>query len=207
MEPTYNFNSLWRAFSHTGQETLQLSVFQGNVSMALFRRGTESRRPVAKLGLSVAGLLQMQDILKTLIDSPPDTRMPFSSITFDRETRKYDIASTFVFFKDDKRCYGVEISNKMNPNPVKIMFKCANTFSTGSESMTEEQKSLFGIRELLAWFQHCMDAILLSRWNMENPAKQRQNGGNQQRGGYQRNNGGGSHDPYSKASEDDTLFS
>lgn len=204
MEPTYNFNALWKAYSQTGNETLQLSVYQGTASLVMFRKGSESRRPVVKMSLGLSSIIKLADILKILLDAQPDTRAPFVQMNFNKETRTHEPATNFVFFKDDKRCYGVEISNKLNPVPVKIMFKCPNTFSTGSEAMTDEQKSVLGVRELITWLENMVTALFLSRWNVESMnQKPKPNG---QNGGYQRRSG--SQDPYSGAAAgSDDIFS
>lgn len=204
-ENQYNFNSLWRAFSQTGNETLQISVYQGAASFVMFRRGTESKRPVVKMGISLAAIIKLVELLKSLMDAPPDTRSPFVQLQFNKESRVYEQATNFVFFKDEKRCYGLEVSNKLNPNPVKIMFKSPSTFSTGSESMNDEQKSLLGLKELIFLLEKQLpQAVLLSRFNME-PRQQRQGGyGNRGgKGGYRSK--GGAKDPYGGA-EDDNVF-
>ena len=204
---TYNFNGLWKAFSSTGNETLSLSVYQGAASLVMFRRGTDSKRPVAKMSLGGAAVIKLKDILKSLMDAQPDTRAPFVQLIFNKESRNYEQATNFVFFKDDKRCFGVEVSNKLNPTPVKIMFKCANTFSTGAESMTDEQKSILALRELIQILEvEIPQAMLLSRFNMELPQR-RGYGKNGGKGGY-RNSGGGSKDPYagSESGGDENIF-
>lgn len=201
----YNFNGLWKGYSQTGNETLSISVYMGNASITMFRKGSDSRQPVVKMNLSMAAIIKLNDIIKQLIDAQPDTRSPFVQMTFNKESRNYEQATNFVFFKDERRCFGVEISNKLNPTPVKIMFKCASTFSTGAESLTEEQKSLLGIREFLKTLELLPITLLLSKFNYEAP---------QRRGGYGKNKGGGggnyrsqSRDPYgASGSEEDNVF-
>lgn len=202
---TYNFNKLWSGYSQTGNETLNLSVYQGMASLVMFRKNSESKRPVVKMTLGGAAVIKLRDILRNLMDAQPDTRLPFVQMTFNKESRTYEQATNFVFFKDEKRCYGIEISNKLNPTPVKVMFKCPTTFSTGAESMTEEQKSVLGLREFLEVMTTLPIALLLSRFNLE-PIQRKSYG--KGKGG----NGGGyrsqSRDPYgsSGGSEEDNVF-
>lgn len=201
-EMTFNLNGIWKCFSQTGNETLSLSVYQGNPSLVMFRRGTESNRPVVKMTLSAAACIKLVQLLKKLMDSQPDTRSPFTQMTFNKESRQYEQATNFVFYKDDKRCYGVEITNKLNPTPTRFVFKCASTFSTGAESMTDEQKSNLAMLELIQVFENMPMFTIASRFNMEPP----------QRGGRSKKSGGGnyrqqSRDPYgSSGSESDNVF-
>lgn len=165
---SYNLNRLWSSFSVNGNETLSLSVFQSNASVVMFKKGSDSRRPVVKMNLSLAACIKIADILRSLLDSQPETRMPFVQMRFNRDTRSYEQETSFVFFKDEKKCYGIEISSKLLPAPAKIMFKCSSTFSTGSETMTDEQKSVLGVREFIMILTNQIPtAMLLSRWNME----------------------------------------
>lgn len=186
----YNLNALWKAFSTTSNETLTLSVFQGRASLVMFKKGTESRRPIVKFNLSLAACLKMVDIMKSLIDAQPETRVPFVQMSYNNESRSYEQATSFVFYKDDKRCYGIEIANKFLTTPVKILFKIPNTFTFSGDSMSEEQKSLLGVREFIVVLQDQIpQALLLSRYGMENL-----NGGNGggRRGGNRNNATGGS---------------
>lgn len=201
-EMTFNLNGIWKCFSQTGNETLSLSVYNGNASIVMFRRGTESNRPVVKMSLSPAACIKLIQILKKLMESQPDTRSPFTQMTFNKESRQYEQATNFVFYKDDKRCYGIEVSNKLNPTPTRFVLKCASTFSTGAESMTDEQKSHLAMLELIQVFEKMPDYVIASRFNMEPP----------QRGGRGKKGGGGgyrqqSRDPYgSSGSESDNVF-
>jgi hypothetical protein len=99
---------------------------------------------------------------------------------FDKETRVYKPKTNFVFFKDEKRCYGVEISSKFITTPAKFVFKAPATFTTGTEPLTDEKKSLLAVKALDQLFGTVLPmANLLSRLNMEPPAqRQRYTGGN-----------------------------
>lgn len=209
----FNTNGLWKAFSQTGNETLSISLYQGAASIVMFKKGSESRRPVVKMTLSIAACLKITDILKTLLDAQPESRQPFVQMAFNKENRTYEQTTSFVFFKDDKRCYGIEISNKFIPTPIKIMFRCPSTFASGSEPLTDEQKSILAVREFMTILTDQIPvAMLLSRFNMD-PLPQRGGngggGGGQRSGGgnYQRRDNGGSRDPYgSSGSEEDSIF-
>lgn len=207
----YNFNGIYRLFSVTGNETLSISVYQGAASMVVFKKGTESRRPVVKMSLGDATILKLVDILTNLMDASPETRMPFLQMTFNRETRAYEQTTSFVFFKDERRCYGVEVSNRAIPTPIKFIFKCPSTFSTGSEAMTDEQKSTLGLKEFIRVLDRKLEvATLLSRFNMD-PL---QNKGSNRNGNFNRggNQGGQQRAPYSSgggasiAGEEDSVF-
>jgi hypothetical protein len=218
MDNKYNLNSLWRAFSQTANETLSFSVYNGTASIVMFKKGSESRRPVVKMNLSVPALLMMGDILKSLLDAQPGTRLPFVQMSFNKEGRTYEQATSFVFYKDDKRTYGIEISNKFIPTPVKVPLRCSATFSRGAEPLTDEQKSQYAVRELIKLCNEQLpEAMLLSRFNMEQPTgnsngnggyRNRNGGGNnggQNRGGYQPKPEG-SKDPYANPDNDDSVF-
>lgn len=200
----YNMNGLWRVFSQTGNETLSLSVYNGSASLVVFKKGSESKRPSVKMNLSLPALALLAKILRQLKDAQPGTRSPFVQRQFDKESREYTQATSFVFFKDEKRCYGVEISNKFISTPIKIYFKAGATFSKGSEPLSDEQRSILGMDELIYWVEVGLpEAALLSRLNMElAPRGMSGNGQSRPQGGngYQRN--GGSRDPYAASNPD-----
>ena len=164
----YNLNGLWRLYSQTGNETLSLSVYNTTASIVVFKKGTESRKPSVKLNLSLPALHLISNLLKLLKDAQPNTRQPFVSQKFDKDSREYRADTSFIFFKDDKRCYGIEISNKFIPTPIKFIFRAPATFSKGSEPLSDEQKSLLGLEEFLYWVEVGLpQAMLLGRFNMD----------------------------------------
>lgn len=196
----FNLNALWKAYSTTSNETITISAYQGLVSLVMFKKGTESRRPVVKMNLSLAACEKICDILHSLMDAQPESRAPFVQMSFNNESRSYEQATTFVFYKDDKRCYGIEITNKYLTTPVKIPFRIPNTFSTGGESLSDEQKSVYAVREFITVLkQQVPQALLLSRLNMEMPGR----GNNNRRNGNNNGNGGGYG---SNRSSEDNVF-
>lgn len=206
----FHFNSLWRCFSQTGNETLSLSVYAGNASLVIFKKGTDSKKPAVRMNLPLSGLLKMGDILKSLLDAQPGTRSPYVQMNFDKDTRAYEQATSFVFYKDDKRCYGVEVSNKYIPTPLKFAFKCPSTFSTGSEPLSDETKSVLALRELIKYLVELVpEAMLLSRLNQDTNNFSR-GGNNNGNNNYRRNNGGQSsqnrNPDSSYSNDDDAVF-
>lgn len=184
----FNLNGLWRLYSQTGNETLSLSVFNSTASIVVFKKGTESRKPSVKLNLSLPALRLMSNLLKLLKDAQPNTRQPFVSQRFDKESREYRADTSFIFFKDDKRCYGIEISNKFIPTPIKFVFRAPATFSKGSEPLSDEQKSLLGLEEFIYWVDVGLpQAMLLSRFNMD-LMNNRNNSNSGNSNGYQKQN-------------------
>lgn len=202
----FNLNAIWRSFSQTGNETLSISIYNGSASFVMFKKGAESRRPVAKTPLSLSGCIRICDIIDNLENAQPETRMPYVQLNYNRETRQTEQAVSYVFFKDDKRCYGIEVSSKQLSTPVKFMLHSPGTFSAGSEPLTDEQRSLLALRELKMVLQiQVPQATLLSRLNLD-PMAGRSGG----RGGNYANRGGqsGSRDPYANSgSEGRDVFS
>ena len=189
----YNLNGLWRLYSQTGNETLSLSVYNTTASIVVFKKGTESRKPSVKLNLSLPAMHLIASLLKMLKDAQPNTRQPFVSQKFDKDSREYRADTSFIFFKDDKRCYGIEISNKFIPTPIKFIFRAPATFSKGSEPLSDEQKSLLGLEEFLYWVEVGLpQAMLLSRFNMDlmnnNSNNNRGQHSNGNSNGYQKQN-------------------
>ena len=207
MDNKFNLNGLWKFFSQTGNENVSISVYNGVASLVIFRKNTENRRPAVKMNMSLAMCLKIADLLKTLLDAQPDTRCPFIKMQFNKEARNYEQATSFVFFKDDKRCYGIEVTNRQITTPIRIMLKSASTFTTGNEPMTDEQKSVLAVRELITILtQQIPMALLLSRFNMETPQRNGGNGRPSGGGNYPRRDNGGSRDPYGSGSEEDSVF-
>ena len=206
-ELTFNFNSLWKTFSSTGSENLIVSVYQGNGSIVVFKRnkGEEKTGPVVKFTLSRPACIKIIEICKSLLNGQPETRLPFIQLDFSKEQRAYETKTTFVFYKDEKRCYGVEITNKYLPTPLKFPFKCSSTFSTSNEPMTDEQKSELALKEFMELLSTILPmATTLSRFNMK-PNNRRQIS-RQPAGAHQYSNNQ-SRDPYKGSAQDDAeLF-
>lgn len=167
MNDKFDGNGLYKLFSTTGNETLSVSVYNGLSSIVVFSKGSDSKRPKVKFNITGAPTLCLIKITKELIQAQPDTRIPFFQMNYNRETRAYEQATTFVFFKDDKKCYGVEITNHLLSTPIKFMFKAASTFATDSSAMPEHQRSELGFLEFKQCLEKLYDAILLSRIGYE----------------------------------------
>lgn len=217
---SFNMNNLWRQFSLTGNETLSISAYNGSASLTMFRKGTDNRKPAIKFTLSRAMQLAMADRLEALLDAPPGTRSPIVQQRFSKENRTYEIDTQFVFVKDDKKCYSIEVSNKYVPTPVKFGIRCPSTFSFGSDALTDEQKSYYGMQELIDILRHQLpQACLLTRDSDPNTHARKGgsgngNGGgnyqrrnNQQNSNYSNSNSQGSRDPFENMSvEEDSVF-
>lgn len=170
MENTFNCNSLFKCFSLTSNETLQVSVYNASASMSVFRKNSENRQPIIKMAMSPEACLKLVDVLKSLLDAQPETRIPFIQMVFNKESRNYEQYSTFVFFKDEKKCYGIEVTNRQYTTPIKFILKSPNTFTIGSEPMSEDKKSLLALRYLIQVFEHDVPlARNLTRFNMKSP--------------------------------------
>ena len=172
----FNGNGLWHCYSQTGNETIQISVYQGLASLVMFRKGSENRKPAAKMILHTSACIKLADMLKALLDAQPGTRMPFVQMSFNKEARNYETHTSFVFTKDEHRCYTLEVTNKMLTTPVKFPLRCPSTFTSGSEPLTDEQKSVLEVRALIRLLSSIIDtAVMVSRLGMTN--------GRQRRGG------------------------
>lgn len=159
-----NLNNIWRQFSVTGNETLSLSAYGGAASLTMFRKGTDNRKPAIKFTLSRGMQLAMIDRLKALLDAPPGTRSPIVQLRFSKENRTYENDTQFVFVKDDKKCFSIEISNKFFPAPIKFNIRSPSTYSFGSEPLSDELKSRYGLEELIRFLEFDLPlACLLSR--------------------------------------------
>lgn len=200
MSDKFNLNGLWRATSVSGNESLSISVFNGVASLTMFKKASEQRTPSVKINLTRAVCMGLSDLIKKLIDAQPDTRLTFTQQAFNKETRTYETHTTFVFVKDEKRCYSIEITNKMLSTPAKFVLKCPATFALGSEPLTEEQRSLYELRSLHKFIaSELSTATFLSRLNMETNQFSRNRAGGSSRGSYRKDEG--SKDPYANSSE------
>lgn len=167
MSDKFDGNGLFKLFSTTGNETLSVSVYNGLSSIVVFSKGSDSKRPKVKFNITGAPTLCLIKIVRELIQAQPDTRIDFYQMNYNRETRAYERLTTFVFFKDDKKCYGVEITNHLLSVPIKFMFKAASTFATDSSAMSEHQRSELGFLEFKQCLESLQNAILLSRIGYE----------------------------------------
>lgn len=190
MDNKFNLNKLWTLYSATNNETLSLSVYGGTASLVVFKKDSESKKPVVKMNLNIPALRMIGNLLKSLKDAQPGTRSPFVQRQYNKDSREYVQVCQFVFTKDEKRIYGLEVSNKFVTTPIKFVFRVPDRFALGSESLSDETRSLLGLEEFLYWVNDGLKtAMLLSRFNMDPPQNR---GGN---GNSNRNNGS-----YSRAS-------
>lgn len=197
MAANFNLNQLWRQYSLTGNETLQVAAFNGTISLVMFRKGSENRKPAVKFTLSRCAQLDLVELLKKLQTDPPSSRIPLVQQRFNKDSRTYEIDTQFVFVKDEHRCYSIEVSNKYMPTPVKFPIKASATYSLGSEPLSDERRSATAMKELIELFESVTrEAALLSRFGMENTR-----GGSSNNGGYKSRdnnnpNRGASRDPF-----------
>ena len=203
-ENTYNCNSMYRCFSRTSNETFQVSVYNSTVSMSIFRKNSENRQPIIKIPMSPEACIQLVNVLKSLQDAAPETRIPYIHQVFNKETRNYESYTTFVFYKDEKRCYGIEATSRQYSTPIVFPLKAPSTFTTGNEPMSEEKRSLLALKHLIQIFEFDIPLTRnLTRFNMK-PVT---------RGPLSKNRqpGGASRDPYSSSdnlggSEESSVF-
>lgn len=192
MANNFNLNQLWRQFSLTGNETLQVTAFNGTISLVMFRKGAENHKPAVKFTLSRCTQLDLVDLLKKLQNDPPSSRIPLVQQRFNKDSRTYEINTQFVFVKDEHRCYSIEVSNKYMPTPVKFPIRAPATYSLGSEPLSDERRSATALKELIELFESVTrEAALLSRFGMEN----NRGGG---RGDYKSRNNNSNRAPASK---------
>lgn len=213
MENTYNLNAIYRLSSKGNEDALMVSIFRGMASFVMFKKG--DKRPAVKVPISLAACIRIADYLDKLKDAQPETRLPFVHQSYNRDSRTFEQEAALIFFKDERKCCGIELSSKTLTEPVRVYFKCPSTFSAGNEQMSDEQKSLLGMREFkMILLQQIPMASLLSRFNMPSAPSGggfQRNGGGQGGGNFQRSNGGGSRDPYngggsSGGSEEESIF-
>lgn len=220
----FNGNGLWSVYSQAGSETLSVSVYNGIASIALFRRGADQRRPVSKVTLHGSTLISLVDLLKELKGAQPNTRLAFTQLNYNKENRSYEQATNYVFCKDERGNYSIEVTSPKNSTPVKFPIRGASTYTTTGDQMTDEKKGELGIRELIKIFEFDVPcATLLSRFGMDNLSRRGGNGNNRGNGGAMRsggaypnrNNGAGgnpshsnSADPYrdTATTDDENLF-
>lgn len=202
MEP-FDGSRLWVA--NAQNSALVMSAFAGTTSLALFERdnnkgnGGSNNRPLAKINLSPAVCISLADLLRKLLKSDVNTRLPFTTFNYVPEDRKYVTDTTYVFTKSDREVYGVEITNKQITTPVKIALRTNSSFTSGSDPMTEAQRSALGVRELI----YCLEKLAPEAALLSRIGRERRRGGQTRSGGSQ-----SSADPYKNNSSngDDLLF-
>jgi hypothetical protein len=206
----FDGNGLWRAYSATGNETISLSVYNGSASITVFKKGTDNRRPAVKMNLSKGAIIRIQEILLALEKAQPDTRTPFVKMLFDKEARTYQSDVSFGFGKDTRNCYYIDVQSKFITTPIKFAVRCANSWSMGNSALSDEDKSKYGLKELIETFRELPTCINLSRIDMERLPRNNNNhggGNNSYRGN---NNGGSAHDAFQdtapSSSDDDAVF-
>lgn len=210
MADSFNLNRIFRMFSLSGEETLQLGVYNQVSSLVMFRKNTQDNRPVVRMSIDAAARMNIVNLLKDILDSTPDTRRSFIQMQYNRDQKSYEPHTTFTFGKDEKNLLFVEVGNKILTPPVKFVFKCSNSFTLGADPLSDMEKSKLHVLSFIETLEKKIPtAELLSTWNMTNqPRNGGGRGNNGGGGGYNRgggNNGGGGGGGY-RRSDEDALF-
>jgi hypothetical protein len=107
-------------------------------------------------------------------------------------------------------CYYIDVQSKFITTPIKFAVRCANSWSMGNSALSDEDKSKYGLKELIETFRELPTCINLSRIDMERLPRNNNNhggGNNSYRGN---NNGGSAHDAFQdtapSSSDDDAVF-
>lgn len=208
----FNLRNRWSLRNKTA--SLTITAYQGVASLCMFRTGGDSGKgPAAKLILGGAVRLRLIDTLSRLLKADPGTRLPFTQLDFDKNAGAGNSAwsngTSWTFYKDENRVCHVEVQNRIVTEPEVFTFKSTASISDGPTPSTEEVRSTWAVKELIAFLQYeLVTMTLLSTYGVENTFPNRSSGGG--RGGYQRNDnrsnrnggGGGNADPYGGSSFD-----
>ena len=207
MADSYNLNRLFRLFSQSGEETLQLGVYNQVSSLVMFRKNTQDNRPVVKTSIDAAARVKLSGMLRELLEATPDTRLSYIQMQYNRDQKSYEPHTTFTFGKDEKNMIYVEVGNKILTPPIKFIFKCSNSFSLGADPLSDQEKSRLHVLSFLETLEKKLPyAELLSTWNMTNtPRGGGSNRGGGNGGGYNRGGNGGGGGGY-RRNDEDVLF-
>lgn len=141
----FDLNSIWRIRNAAG-DSLSFGAYEGYISLTLFKKG--SSKPDIKVSAPTSYLIRWESILKELTTANPGTRIPFVELKYDRTTNQSTKGITIIFAKDEKNCYSLELQTTRIP-PIKFNLRGTGMYSDGTKSMSEEERSLMGLRELI----------------------------------------------------------
>jgi hypothetical protein len=182
---SYVLNHIAKIFSRSGDETLSISTFAKQASLVCFRRGTQDNRPAIKTPLGDATRVKLIEILEKLLNSPPNTTESFIQLKFNRDLKTYENDTVYSWYRDDKSCFGVKISNRLINPEIDFIFRAPASFSVGGDTLTEQERSRLALIAFINTLKYEVPlALMLSTFNMPPRKLARPNG-------YGRGNGGG----------------
>jgi len=177
-------------------ESLNLSVFKGTISFAVFTKG--GGKPPIKINVTPYLYEVLKSAFNKIRKAAPETKIPVKKEKFNPETKQWALEWVLTFSKDAEMLYHVTLTNCLDGNRTfDFVFRGTGGISIGSDPMSNADKSAFAFETMIEWFERTMLAVI---WTDEKYDPNRHggngggnyNGGNSFRGGnsYGGNNGG-----------------
>lgn len=202
-----NNRSLFRLYTKEMAETFNISVFNGAVSAVVFKRDSSEKGPIIRISLSSEACIKLAEICEKVITSSGPLRIPFTQISYNRDTRTYEPTANLVIFKDEKNMFGLEVTGAQHASPIVFSMKASNTFTIGNESLSDEEKSLLVMKHLAHVFRHETAMARMLGSFVISPAPDPYNKSSFSRSNTSTSSTSSSNsDPYSVTSEDGSVF-
>lgn len=147
MQHELKLNGMWQCYSVGGNETLNLSVYNGVAHLSVFKKGTDSRHPIAKFTWNRPAFDYAIKLCQQMLKAEPNTRRTIISLKNDRGN--VEVVGETVFVKDEKKTYGLEIISKSLSTPIRFNFRAPSSFSVDGENMSDELRSTLGFESFI----------------------------------------------------------
>lgn len=178
----YNVNQLWRLFSKDRDARLTVGTFKQNTTFTVFRDnnpGGGNKGPIVRLYLDIAACEKMQDTLRKLLESAPNTRISFVQLRWDKDSRSNKISAVLVFGKAEDSTYYIEASGPDCSTPIIFPFTPIAQTEVDGKPDTPMESSTFSVRSLMKILQTYVPmAEMLTTWDLQfKPRAQQDNSG------------------------------
>ena len=200
MADTYNLNQLWRLFSTSRKERLMVATYGQISNLVIFSDEGQKKEPLIRMFLDGGTVAKLMELLKKLLDSPPNTRLSFLQMKWNRDAKSLVPSASFIFFRDEQNKAGIEVSGELLREPVKFYFELQNVFESEGARVTDTEATNLAIVHFIRILDRYLPVSeMLSTFNFSFKTSENKTNGNSGGGNY-------SKPAYGGGSSNDTLF-
>ena len=140
-----DYNNLFKATAEGDKDTsMSIGVFKGNASIVVFK--AKESRPAIKIGLPGEGRVILMKDARKILTGGPDQHISRTIYKWNPEEKKMESAGTIIIGRNDRNVAFIGISGPSFTG-VRFPFRISGAWS--SESMTESEKSEFGLEHFI----------------------------------------------------------
>lgn len=145
---------------YDGKNSAVFSVFNDQVFLSIYESGERPanggfapKTRVSNLGLKPDYHFMLVKRLKNILKAAPGTSFPIAQMKWNNEARQMCTVFQIVVGKDDTGIITLDISDASINRSFKFAPKLHNTVQAGSEPISDIERSIIGVEQLIVWLE------------------------------------------------------